>query len=316
MAKTFNLLGKDDEKEEKVEGAEDLEKDEKVREAEGKVRVSLKEDEGDEPPKRGRNQQGKDTRWSEMKEKTRAAEDRAARLEQERDDSNRRLAEAMERQNDLHAQTLGHLQRQNQPPVRDELEEQRKGLMDEAKKLNKEYQSALVQSGGRMSPEVLESFEDRKMQLEERARDNSAARMLRQAMPQRDPRAEAGQAIERQMELRYPHVFAAGEQAKAYSQQTYNRMVLRGAPRGWDTLDKAMEETSRDLGIQGGRRQAPSDNIKRRFSAVPRGGAMGRDEPEEVELDADAKAIAMAFTSHQKGKSDKDRIRSFVRTVK
>ena len=313
MAKEFKLL--DDER-------DDKDKEAKVAEAEGKVRVDMKEGE-DEPPRRGRNrtEQGRDSRWSEHTERTRKAESerdehRAAR--EKADEENRLLREQMQENNRLQREALEMHRASLQGPPRDELEDEHTRLKETRASLQKEYQSAYTNAKGQLSQDVIDSFQKRYSDLEDSLRENSSARAARQYAPRQDPRMQAARQVEDQIKLKYPDVFAAGPRAQAHSQLVYNSLVAAGEPVGWATLDKAMDQTRavKSFGIKAQGRPAPSDNIRRRFASPPRGGAVGNEETDDsdVELSPEEAAMARSFSAHLKGADDKEVYRRFVRT--
>jgi hypothetical protein len=288
----------------------------KAKEAEGKVVVDMTEPDDEEettPEKDGPSrEEKKKNRYRERVAEARAEKERADRLEQE----NRAFRDMMSEQTNISREML-HTIKRSQPQQDDPLNAEYKGLQKKRDELNREYQSLYQSSKGQLSPDVYQSYQQRYVALEDDMRITAGRIGARDAMPRQDPQREAAMKAELFIRARHPDV-TSHPQADQYAQNIYKAYVSAGEPVGWETLDKAMEDTRKRFRMTSSR-GAPSSDLKRKFASSPNGGTRSNEEPDSEELDRDEMNMARTFyKSNPRAKDwdDKTLARHFIRDVK
>lgn len=241
------------EKAEKVkEGAENDE--EEVVE----VREDAEDDDDDKSPRAERRR----ARWRDN-------QDRATRAEAASEEARNRVSQ-LETQNQLFQQQLTNVLSQvNRGPYVDPADAELKQIVDNQESILAEFRAR--DKAGTLTP-------DDEKTLRQRMRDLNAAevrvqttRTVRQELAQSGAgRNTEGEVIKATFASKYPDIMADAR-ASQLVQTEEKRLLIMGKPRGWATIDLAVRNTRKALGMGGD----VSENVRRRFTGTRSAGGGG-----------------------------------------
>ncbi len=238
-----NIVGPDDEFE---DGAETV--------------VTL--DDGDKGPSR---QQKKDDRWAEHQARTDAAEQKAARLE----DQNRRLTDAV----------VSRQQRREDPPAANAHEEAMEQIFKEQKASYKEFE-AIAQNA---TEEQIETYEKKARKLDRQKIRLEAKQMLNEEGYRRhDPNEQTTNMVQAQ----FADVVAEPK-ALRYAKAAHNMAVADGETDDWALMERSMEKARAKYGLGGQPRERTQAGRKRHAGQPARVASPGtRDggEPNTIRM--------------------------------
>lgn len=124
-----------------------------------------------------------------------------------------------------------------------------------------------------------------------------------QAGPQMDPQQVIKRAIQTQLAAKYPQVYA-NQRAVRYAGAVYEQIKLQNTDaNGNPTIPPeeihrmAMDQTMKDLGIDSGKRSAPTAP-RHKFHGQGKGAAGGKSGPRTVRMTKENRLMADALYSH------------------
>lgn len=275
-----------------------------------KVRVDMSEDDESEQPDESPRQEKRKSRWKEHTERTAQVEERNKALEEQ----NRLLMEQMQRSNHLGEQMLSRMD-ESRPKPKDELQAAREAALEKRKALQAEYNEA--RKAGAITEELYNRFQERNNAIEDEIRIADTKLAVRESMPRQDPNQAGVQAVLMRVHAQYPEVMTH-PQAKDYSSLRYQQLLIAGYPVGWETLDKAMEDTRKEFKIQRPGQAQRQERRRELYTGPQRGGPQEQEDNDDAAvLDIHERRMARAFARGSKTKLDeKAAQRKFVREVK
>lgn len=279
-----------DETEEQEEDSDDFEVGRKPGE---RAEADDDEEEDERPSRRDRRRQRGEDLVRAERERREAAEARAEQTQ-------RLLAEALNR-------ALPQQQQQRVDPERARLDQEARDLRQAQQALVERHRQAQLEAhkaGRPLDPTFDAQLQEEAWKLRDRIAENDIRRFA--------PRPSGPPVTEQQIaaatfraRVMSEHADVVGDQqAQQLFRANWMRRLARREPDDWGTLEKAMDDTRRELGWSPrGGRPAPSAGMKRKYSGVSRGGSGGGDGGggrQTITMTREAKAMADAAYSHIK----------------
>lgn len=266
MAKKNPLEDDDDDKgaeEANRKAVEEVKKKaaEKEEDGEGPIEIAVGDDDDDDddapaPPSR---REKRANRYREQIE-------RAERAERDRDALNQRIAQ-------LEANLRQPPPAPPGPPEPDPLETELDKVMHEQDVLYQSYQ----QRAASLSPAEHEAFTKKARDLQRKMLLLGGQMAVRKEGGAQDPQQMRRAMVAERMMQDHGDVIS-DEKKRMYADGEWRRLVARGAPDNWDTVEKAMEATRDAFGMQRKRPVAPSASLKSKLSGVSKGAGGGAGE--------------------------------------
>lgn len=266
----------------------------------GEVEVDLEAAEEGEPetePELTR-QEKKRSRYREMSERARKADELEAQLAEERrqrEEENRRFQLQLQQQQLMWQQQGAHGQQRQQPdPVQTEIE----GVEREQALLLKEWGQLQAKPGGVTQRDV-DEYRQKALELQRKHQRLVAKSVLLENQQQHDPRAQAYeaqmQAVRGYLITTYPDVIQ-NDKARSWAIARWHQRIAEGASDTRELVEKVMRETRQRFGLGGEQRPAPDARTRQQFSGVRNGGAGQRnDAPRKATLNKDQQKMALAM---------------------
>lgn len=224
----------------------------------------------------------------------RAERERREAAEQRAEQTQRLLAEALNR-------ALPQQQQQRVDPERARLEQEAKDLRQAQQGLIERHRQLQLEK--KLTPDVDAQLQEEAWKLRDRIAQNDILRFApRQQGPQMSEQQIAAATFRARVMSEHSDVVGNPRAAAAFRAKYIELIQVRGQPDNWQTLETAMDEARRLVGMppRGGR-PAPSAGQKRKYSGVSRGGSGGGGESRQtITMTKAQKAMADAQYGHIK----------------
>lgn len=269
----------------------------KDREPNGPITVEVPDEEEEEAVREAgsRNAENRRNRYREQKEGR-------ERAERERDELAQRVRDLESR----FAQPQPQAQQQQPVEQKNQYVEQEKQVRQAIRELSEDFEN--LRPEAKNNVDVRKRFQDRYSELT--AHQQRLNAIIATGGGQQ-PQNRQAEAFEVALTAKYPDVdLSPGSAHRRFADATCDRLIAAGARAGWETIDKAIEETRRQFRL--GKAPLPSAATRARFSGVSSGssGAAAQSAPTKVELSKEERTMARAMWPKLK---EKDAFKEFAK---
>jgi hypothetical protein len=232
----------------------------------------------------------------ELEERTRAAEERAQRLEAQISELRGYVAGAVK------------------PPQESNPAE---ALQKELEQINEEQ--ALVyrqaqQLGEKLTAEDYAKINKKANELELK-KHRVMSRLVQAETQTRPGQAQEyiqQQVFQQQLNVRFPDL--VNTHAGQWGMQRYQQLLLEGKPAGWDTLEQAAEDARKQYGMPSRRQAPPTQQEKSKLVGTSKGGngaGVATDKPRTIRLSKDQLRMVQAWNPSLYAKDEKKAARQW-----